>query len=259
MPLLKIFSLFPVLVWSLINPALFASEFISEARVAVAANFTDVSREIAKQFEQQTGYKTKISYGSTGKLYAQIVHGAPFDVFLAADSRFPARAVREGYAVEGSQFVYARGKLVLWGLKNRLFDDGEAWLKQANFKHIAMGNPKTAPYGLAAKQVLDHLGIQQAVQGKQVRGESVAQTFQFVAAGNVAAGFVAWSQVKAWQHAHESAGTLWKIPDNHYAPLEQAAVLLKKGEANPAAKAFLDFLQSDRARNIINDSGYGVE
>ena len=227
-----------------------------EVSVAVAANFTDATRDIVPLFEKATGHTTKVSFGSTGKLYSQIEHGAPFEVFLAADSKRPKKAEAEGLAVDGTRFTYAQGKLALWSSKAGVFADGEDYLKQGGFKRAAIANPKTAPYGLAAQQVMEHLEIWQAMQSKLVRGDSIAQTFQFAATGNAEVGFVALSQVKAWK---ETTGTAWEIPQSYYAPIEQQAVLLKKGGENEAAKDFIDFLKSDQARAVINGYGYGVE
>ena len=235
--------------------------FSAEVSIAVASNFTHVSREIAKAFEQETGHKTKISYGSTGKLYAQIANGAPFEVYLSADSKRPIKAEKEGLAVANSRFVYAKGKLVLWTPKENLFKEGmgEQWFKKTHFKRIAIGNPKTVPYGLAAQQVIKHIGNWKKIQKKLVRGDSIAQTFQFVSTANVAAGFVAESQVQAWHEKQSSAGTLWRIPTNYYQAIKQSAVLLKKGETKPAAKEYLNFLKSKKAQKIIKDFGYDVE
>jgi molybdate transport system substrate-binding protein len=230
--------------------------FAAEVSIAVAANFTDATRQIVPLFEQASGHKVKVSFGSTGKLYAQIENGAPFEVFLAADTKRPAKAEQQGLAVAGSRFVYAQGKLALWSSKPGLFSDGEAYLKAGGFTRLAIANPKTAPYGLAAQQVMQHLGIWPQLAPKMVRGDSIAQTFQFVVTGNVQAGFVAYSQVKAWQG---TAGSEWLIPATYYAPINQAAVLLKKGATNPAAQAFLDFLHGNAARQVIEQYGYGVE
>lgn len=224
--------------------------------VAVAANFTDATRDIVPLFEQATGHTVKVSFGSTGKLYSQIEHGAPFEVFLAADMRRPEKAEKEGLAVAGSRFTYARGKLVMWSAESGLFEDGEQYVKQGDYARAAIANPKTAPYGLAAQQVLERLGVWDAQQSKLVRGDSIAQTFQFVATHNAKVGFVAYSQVKGWPG---EPGSLWVIPDNYYQPIEQQAVLLKKGEDNPAAKAFLEFLQGKAATAVIESYGYGVE
>jgi molybdate transport system substrate-binding protein len=227
-----------------------------QVSVAVAANFTDTSRRLAPLFEQASGHRLKISYGSTGKLYAQIANGAPYEVFLAADTARPQKAEQAGLAVPGSRFVYARGRLVLWSTKADLFETGEPYLQASGFAHLAMANPKTAPYGLAARQVLEHLGLWSSLQAKLVRGDSIAQTFQFVATGNAEAGFVADSQVKGWQG---EAGSSWLIPQDDYEPIEQAAVLLQKGADRPAARAFLEFLKGDAARAVIEGYGYGVD
>jgi molybdate transport system substrate-binding protein len=228
----------------------------AEARVAVAANFTDAARALAPQFEKSTGHRIKISYGSTGKLYAQIENGAPFDVFLAADTQRPEKLLTSGLAVAGSQFIYARGKLVLWSAQDQLFENGETFLKKTAFKRIAIANPRTAPYGLAAQQVLNHLGIWQNVQARLVRGDSIAQTFQFVATGNAETGFVANSQIKGWQGPQ---GTAWQVPAEYYQPINQTAVLLLRGKGKPAAEAFIDYLKSDEARDVIEGLGYGVK
>ena len=248
----RLLILSTLLVTGLINGRLAAEE----VRIAVAANFTDVTRQIAPLFEQATGHTTRISYGSTGMLFSQIENGAPFDLFLAADTRRPGKAEAEGLAVPGSRFIYAKGKLVLWSAQQSAFAAGETFLKQGEFTHVAIANPETAPYGLAARQVMEHLGIWQTLQPRLVRGDSIAQTFQFVATGNADIGFVAASQIKAWQG---TPGTTWEIPADDYDPIDQAAVLLKRGENNPAARAFLAFLKRDSTRAVIERFGYGVE
>jgi len=233
-----------------------SSAYAGEVSVAVAANFTDAMRDIVPLFEKASGHKVKVSFGSTGKLFAQIEHGAPFQVFLAADSKRPMKAEQQNLAVTGTRFTYAMGKLALWSSKADAFADGEAFLKKGNFNHVAMANPKTAPYGLAAQQVMEQLGVWKSLQGKLVRGDSIAQTFQFTATGNAEVGFVALSQVKAWK---KNKGSEWEIPQSYYAPIEQQAVLLKKGSDSAAAKAFLDFLKSPEARTVITGYGYGVQ
>ena len=230
--------------------------FAGEVSVAVAANFTDAARDLAPLFKKATGHTARISFGSTGKLYTQIENGAPFELFLAADSRRPQKAESAGLAVLGSRLTYAMGKLVLWGAKPAAWSDAESYLKRGSFAHLAMANPKTAPYGLAAEQVMQGLGVWQALQPRIAQGDSIAQAFQFVATGNAEAGFVAASQVKAWKG---DAGSIWEIPQTLYAPIEQQALLLKKGENNPVAKAFLKFLQSETARTVITGYGYGVQ
>lgn len=252
MPLRK-----PIILASLLGLCLFGNSLqAGEVRLAVAANFIDAAREIAALFEEECSHTTLISYGSTGKLYAQIEHGAPFEVFLSADRARAVKAETEGLAVAGSHFVYALGQLVLWSLKPDRFKDGEQFLKQGELAHLAMANPKTAPYGLAARQTMQHLKLQQRLTSKLVQGDSIAQTFQFVATGNADAGFVALAQIKGWEG---EPGTLWEIPDEYHAPIEQAAVLLNKGSENPAAVDFLEFLRSDAAREVIERYGYGVE
>lgn len=251
MEIRKAFSFSILLFNALLGDPLFAAE----VRIAVAANFTGPSREIALLFENITGHTTRISYGSTGKLYSQIEHGAPFEVYLAADTKRPIKAEEEGLAVSGSRFVYAKGKLALWSANSAVFEDGRTYLQDSDFQHLAIANPKTAPYGLAAQQVMQHLSVMQDVQTKLVRGDSIAQTFQFVATGNAEAGFVAYSQIKNWRG---DLGTIWEIPADYYAPIDQAAVLLKKGEPNPAAQAFLDFLKGEAAQEVIEAHGYDV-
>lgn len=228
----------------------------AQVSIAVAANFTDATRDLIPLFEQATGHSVKVSFGSTGKLYAQIQNGAPFALFLAADSLRPQKAEAEGLAVDGTRFTYAVGKLALWSPRPGVFGDAEAYLKQGDFAHLAIANPKTAPYGLAAQQVLTRLGVWEALQGRVVRGDSIAQTFQFTATGNADAGFVALSQVRAWK---DSEATLWEVPQAYYAPIEQQAVLLERGERNPAARELLEFLKSDAARAVITGYGYGVK
>lgn len=224
-----------------------------EVSVAVAANFTDTTRTLATHFEQETGHTVSASFGSTGKLYAQIKNGAPFDVFMAADIRRPERIETEGDGVASSRFTYARGKLVLWSPKSEAFDSAPHYLKEQAFARLAIANPKTAPYGLAAQQALEQMNLWASLEPKLVRGDSIAQTFQFVASGNAQAGFVALSQVKAWP---EEAGTLWPVPQDYYQPIDQQAILLNRANNNDAAKAWLAFLKSPSALKIIQDYGY---
>lgn len=248
----KIFGIMFATAMSFCAPGTHADE----VSVAVAANFTDATRDIVPLFEKATGHSVKVSFGSTGKLYSQIEHGAPFEVFLAADSKRPKKAEADGLAVDGTRFTYAMGKLALWSPKENAFDDPEVFLKKTAFKRVAIANPKTAPYGLAAKQVMQTLGIWKDVQSRVVRGDSIAQTFQFTATGNAEVGFVALSQVSAWK---KSKGTEWEIPQSYYTPIEQQAVLLKKGSDNAAARDFFEFLKSPEAQAVITGYGYGVK
>ncbi|WP_084206841.1 molybdate ABC transporter substrate-binding protein [Marinobacter lutaoensis] len=225
-----------------------------DVAVAVAANFTDTTRALAERFEAETGHTVTASFGSTGKLYAQIRNGAPFDVFMAADGRRPALLEDSPLAVAGSRFTYARGKLALWSPQPGTFTDAEHYLAEARFTRLAIANPKTAPYGLAAQQVLEHLGLWARLQPRLVRGDSIAQAFQFVASGNAQAGFVALSQVRAWPND----GTLWTVPQAYYAPIEQQALLLTRGADKDAASAWLAWLRGETALAIIRSYGYDV-
>ncbi|WP_100638018.1 molybdate ABC transporter substrate-binding protein [Marinobacter salexigens] len=228
----------------------------ADVRIAVAANFTDTTRQLIAAFGEATGLEAVASYGSTGKLYAQIDNGAPFDVFLAADTRRPELLEENGQGVAATRFTYARGKLVLWTPVPNTFSDPSAWLESGEFARLAIANPKTAPYGLAAQEVLTEMGLWDALQGRLVRGDSIAQTFQFVATTNAQSGFVALSQVRAWD---EKDGSLWLIPQTYYSPINQQAILLTRSENNTAAHQWLEFLRSDTARNIIEAAGYDID
>lgn len=230
--------------------------YAADVRIAVAANFTDTTRQLIAAFGDATGLEAVASYGSTGKLYAQIDNGAPFDVFLAADSRRPELLEESGQGVTGSRFTYAKGKLVLWSPVPETFEDPIAWLESGDFARLAIANPKTAPYGLAAQEVLTEMGLWGSLQSRLVRGDSIAQTFQFVATTNAQSGFVALSQVRAWD---EQNGSLWLIPQTYYAPINQQAILLTRSENMSAARQWLAFLRSDKARGIIEASGYDTE
>jgi molybdate transport system substrate-binding protein len=227
----------------------------TDVQVAVAANFLSTVRTLATRFEAEHGDRVLVSSGSTGKLYAQISHGAPYDVFLAADVRRPALLERAGLTVPGSRFTYARGRLVLWSRDPQRIDDRGKVLAQGQLKRIALANPKTAPYGAAARAVLMHLNLWRPQQGRMVFGENVGQTFQFAASGNVDAAFVALSQVR--QLPGTRHGSLWLVPENLYPPIEQQAVLLKRAEDNRSARAFVAFLRSPAAKRLITAAGYG--
>lgn len=225
-----------------------------EVQVAVAANFSAPMQAIAVAFEQQSGHKVLAAFGATGQFYAQIVNGAPFEVFLSADDSTPAKLLSEGYGVAGTQFTYAIGALALWSAKPAYVHDGGAVLKANGFKHLAIANPNTAPYGLAATQVLAKLGLTDAVKTKLVEGQNIAQTLQFVASGNAELGFVALSQV--YKDGQLSSGSAWRVPAELHEPIKQDALLLSKGKDNPAAKALLEFLQGPQAAALINAYGY---
>jgi len=223
-----------------------------EVRVAVAANFTEPVKEIGAMFEQASGDKLVLSFGATGQFYAQISQGAPFDVLLAADKATPDRAISEGHARAGSAYTYAVGKLVLFSKSGELVK-GEATLKEARFANIAIANPLTAPYGVAAVETLRALGVYDAIQPKIVRGNNIAQTFQFIETGNAELGFIALSQV-----IFVPGGSRWIVPATLHTPIAQDAVLLRAGENNTAAKAFLAFLKGPEARAVIEKYGYGA-
>ena len=228
----------------------------AQVQVAVAANFAAPMQAIAAEFERATGDKVEMSQGSTGKFYAQIRNGAPYDILLSADAETPAKLAREGYAVPGSRFTYAIGKLVLWSPKPGFVDARGAVLKRSDFRHLAVANPKLAPYGAAAMETLAKLGVLNQVEPKLVQGENIAQTYQFVASGNAELGFVALSQV--YESGKIKSGSAWIVPAALYSPIRQDAVLLDKGRGNPAAAALLDFLKGPQARAVIRAYGYAL-
>ena len=225
-----------------------------EVQVAVAANFTLPMQEIAREFEKETGHKVRLVFGATGKFYAQIQNGAPFDVLLAADGETAKKLVGEGNAVAASEFTYAIGKLVLWSPTAGLVDDRGVVLKSAAVSHVSYCNPKLAPYGEAAVEAMKSLGVFDALQSKLVEGEHIAQAYQFVASGNAEIGFVALSQV--YKDGKITSGSAWILPANLYRPILQDAVILNKGKNNMAAVDLTQYLISDKARAIIRAYGY---
>ncbi|MEZ5494142.1 MAG: molybdate ABC transporter substrate-binding protein [Pseudomonadales bacterium] len=227
-----------------------------EISVAVASNFAEPMQEIATAFEKKTGHKAQLSPASTGKLYSQIKNGAPFEIFLSADDTTPAILEKEGLAAIDSHFTYATGKLVLWSAKPSFVDDQGTVLKTGKFTYLAIANPATAPYGVAAVETLKKLDLLAAIQPKFVQGDNITQTFQFVSTGNAELGFVALSQV--FKDGKISSGSAWLVTPSLYEPLHQDAVLLNKGSSKPAAKALLDYLKSDEAKHIIRRYGYDI-
>lgn len=225
-----------------------------EVQVAVAANFTGPMQVIAPLFERDTGHKAIPSFGATGKFYAQVVNGAPFEVLLAADDETPARMVREGHAVAGTPFTYAIGTLVLWSAKADFVDDKGEILKKGGFRHLAIANPKTAPYGAAALQAMGRLGVADNLKPLFVQGENIAQTQQFVATGAAELGFIAYSQVI--KNGRIGSGSGWIVPAKLYEPIRQDAVILARGRDKPAALALLNYLKGDKAKAIIRSFGY---
>ena len=227
-----------------------------EIQIAVAANFTAPMQQLAPEFEKATGHRVVASYGATGKFYAQIRNGAPFEVLLSADDETPAKLAREGAAVTASQFTYAKGKLVLWSAKPAIVDDKGAVLKQAGFDHLALANPKLAPYGAAAVDAMKALGVYEVLGPKFVTAENISQTYQFVKSGNALMGFVALSQVM--KEGKISEGSAWVLPANLYQPIRQDAIVLDKGRGKPAAEALMRFLKSERAQHVIRSFGYEI-
>lgn len=225
----------------------------AEVRVAVAANFTEPAQEIARGFEAATGHRAVLSFGSSGQFYAQIANGAPFEVFLSADRERPQKAEAQRLAVAGTRFTYATGRLVLWSRTPGLVT-GQATLARGGFDKLAIADPKTAPYGLAAVETLRKLGLHRRLSPKLVQGASIAQTYQFASAGAAELGFVALSQV-----AGTRGGSRWVVPAHLHSPIEQQAVLLKAGADDPAARAFLAYLKSPQARAVIRRYGYETE
>lgn len=236
-------------------PAFFSGDaFADGLPIAVAANFSGPMTEISSLFAAESGHRLLVSYGSTGKFYAQIRNGAPFAVFLAADVEHPARLLREKNAVPGTAFTYAVGKLAIWSRKH---PPGHAWeevLRKGEFRHLAIANPKLAPYGVAAKETLIKLGLWEALHRRIVTGESIAQAYQFVATRNADLGFVALSQLKENKISPQEA--VWEIDQSYYNPLKQGAVMLKAGQKDARATAFLSFLKDPRVLAIIQRHGY---
>ena len=226
----------------------------AEVSVAVAANFTAPMQKIAGAFERDTGHKALLAFGSTGKFYAQIRNGAPFQLLLAADDETPARLEKEGLAVPGMRFAYATGRLVLWSSQQGLVDDKCKVLRSSSAGHIALADPKLAPYGAAAVETMTRLGLLPSLQPRFVQGESIAQAYQFVATGNAPMGFVALSQVMV--DGQITKGSAWVVPASLHAPLRQEAVVLNPGKDQPAALALANYLRGDKARAIIRSYGY---
>jgi molybdate transport system substrate-binding protein len=239
-----------VIVWVLATPQVVWS---GETHVAVASNFLNTLKEIAKSYNRDTGNKLILISGSTGKLYAQARHGAPFDVLLAADTKRPVLLELQEMGVAGTRFTYAVGALVLWSLEPDRVRGAESLVKMVKGK-LAIAHPRTAPYGRAAKQVLERLGLWAKLQSTLVQGENIAQTLQFVATGNVQFGFVAKSQIR--DPRFKFKGSSWEVPADQHEPILQQAILLKHGITNDSAKQFLRYLQGDASKKIIHSYGY---
>ena len=227
-----------------------------QALVAVAANFVPPFREIALEFEKTTTHRLQVSGGSSGNFYSQIKNGAPFDVFFSADMERPKLLEDEGVGVKDTRFTYAIGRLVLWSSNADLIK-GEETLRSKKFKRLAIANPKTAPYGVAAMQTLQKLELWESVQPQIVMGESIGQTMGFIESGNAQLGFVALSQTL--DSKIQGQGSLWDVPGNLHDPIKQDVILLAKGRDNPAAKALMEFIRGSEAKTIIERYGYELK
>lgn len=225
-----------------------------EVQVAVAANFTAPIQAIAAEFEKDTGHKLITSFGATGQFYTQIKNGAPFEVFLAADDSTVQKLETEGDTVKGSRFTYATGTLALWSAKDDYVDAKGRVLSDNQYQHLSIANPKAAPYGLAATQVLAKLGLTDKVKAKLVEGQSISQAYQFVSTGNAQLGFVALSQI--YKDGKVTGGSAWIVPADMHDPIKQDAVILNKGKDNPAARALVDYLKGPKAAAVIKSYGY---
>lgn len=244
-------SLIPALVLACVLSS--SQSLAAEIRVAAASNFARAMISLASDFEENSGHKVKLVFGSTGKHYAQIHNGAPFDVFFAADIKRPRLLEEQGIAIAGSRFTYAKGKLILWShMPNYVDSEGEV-LRHGSFEHLAIANPHLAPYGRAAREVLKYRGLWDEMKQKVVRGENIGQAFQFVSSGNAELGFVAFSQLKNIDEP--IAGSYWEVPQSLYTPIEQQAVLLTDNEAG---RSFISYIKSKPALKIISNHGYEI-
>jgi molybdate transport system substrate-binding protein len=233
-----------------------APAFAEQVLVAVAANFVPPFREIAIEFERTTGHNVQVAAGSSGNFYSQIKNGAPFDVFFSADNERPKLLGEEGFGVKDSRFTYAIGRLVLWSPNADLIK-GEETLRFKQYKRLAMANPKTAPYGVAAMEAMQKLELWEGIQSQIVMGESLGQTMGFIESGNAQLGFVALSQVM--DPKIKGKGSRWDVPNNLHEPIQQDVILLTKGKNNPAAKALMEFIGSPQAKAIIERYGYELK
>ena len=225
----------------------------ADTQVAVAANFTEPAKEIATAFKAATGHTAILSFGSSGQFYAQMARGAPYEVFLSADADRPKKAEQDGLGVPGARFTYAVGRLVLYSKTPGLVDGAGAVLAAGRFNKLSIADPAAAPYGAAAVQTMQKLGVYGALKPKIVTGSSITQAYQFVETGAAELGFVAYSQV-----INVPGGSRWLVPAADHAPIDQQAILLYTGQNNVAAKAFLSFLKSPASVAIIKKYGYEV-
>jgi molybdate transport system substrate-binding protein len=225
-----------------------------EVSVAVASNFAAPMERVVALFQKESGHKVKVRVGASGKLYAQIKSGAPFDVFLSADEENPKHLLQEGLAVSGSRFVYATGRLVLWSAQSDLVDDKGAVLNKGNFNMLVIANPGFSPYGVAAKETLTKLTMWNSIQRKLDKGDDVIQTYQMAATEKADLAFIALSQVM--RDGKGTSGSWWLVPPEMHNPIRQSAVLLSAAKDQAAAKEFLAFLKSEKARVVMRGFGY---
>ncbi|PAW48999.1 molybdate ABC transporter substrate-binding protein [Pseudomonas moraviensis] len=244
----------PACLASLLSVFALGAAHADEVQVAVAANFTAPIQAIAADFEKDTGHKLVAAYGATGQFYTQIKNGAPFEVFLSADDTTPEKLEKEGDTVKGSRFTYAIGTLALWSAKEGYVDGKGEVLKKNEYQHLSIANPKAAPYGLAATQVLEKLKLTEATKAKIVEGQNITQAYQFVSTGNAELGFVALSQI--YKDGKVTSGSAWIVPANMHDPIKQDAVILNKGKDSAAAKALVDYLKGPKAAAVIKSYGY---
>ena len=241
---------------ALLSCVLLTAVNAADVQVAVAANFAEPIKAVAAVLEKTTGHKVVVTLGSTGKLYAQIKNGAPFDVLLAANTEAPMQLEKDGLIQPGSRFTYASGKLVLWSADALKVDAKGEVLKSSGFRKIAYAAPKVAPYGRAAVQAMHNMGLSAALAPKLVQGESIGQTFNFIHTGNAELGFVALSQVL--EQGKLKSGSMWVVPQAMYEPIRQDAVVLVRGAANPAAQALVMLLKSPDIKDLIRSYGYDI-
>ena len=252
------FSRLIALTGAVVLVTLSATARADTVNIAVAANFTAPAKVLAAVFEKTTGHTAKLSFGPTGGFYTQIKNGAPFDILLAADDERPARLEKEGDAVPGSRFTYAIGKLVLWSAKPGLVDAQGAVLRNGQFNKLAIASPKLAPYGAAAVETMNKLGLYSALQPRLVEGSSIGQAYQFVASGNADLGFVALAQIQ--EAGVIKGGSAWVVPTDLHTPIVQDAVILKRAAGNPAAKAWMQLLRSPKVKEqLVRGYGYDVK
>ena len=247
---------FRVVALTFLVAAISVSAHAGQAQVAVAANFAEPIKAVAAVLEKTTGHKVVVTLGSTGKLYAQIKNGAPFDVLLAANTEAPLQLEKDGLTKAGSRFTYATGKLVLWSADAARVDAKGEVLKSGSFRKIAYASPKVAPYGEAAVQVMEKMGLAAALAPRLVQGESIGQAFSYIYTGNAELGFVALSQVL--EGGKLKSGSMWLVPQAMYAPIRQDAVVLSRGAANPAAQALVALMRSPNIKDLIRSYGYDI-